>query len=87
MKSERSISLEWLDLQALTKYAALSINTIREWIHNDVDPLPAVQVGGKLLIRKSEFDTYLDRHRVKPLGSIDMDAVVKRVLEGAEDGS
>lgn len=42
---------EWLDLKSLQKYACVSERTLREWIHRPVDPLPAVRVGTKILIR------------------------------------
>ena len=79
-------ALEWLDVQALCSYACVSPNTIREWIYAPVDSLPAAQVNGKLLVRKSDFDAYLDKHKVRPLATVNIDAVVKNVLEGVEDG-
>ena len=58
---------EWMDLASLTKhYADISIRTLGDWIRNPVDPLPASQVGRKILVRRSDFDGYLERHRVKP---------------------
>ena len=58
---------EWLDLKALQEYACLSNRTLREWIHRCVDPLPAVRVGCKILVRRSEFDRWLEAHQVKPI--------------------
>ena len=55
---------EWLDLQALTRYAAVSERTLRTWIHDPVTPLPACQVGKKILVRRRDFDMYLEKHRV-----------------------
>ena len=43
---------EWLGLRQLTEYAAVSERTIRAWIHAPVDPLPAVQVDRKILVRR-----------------------------------
>src|SRR5207302_4573553 len=56
---------EWLDLKALQGYACVSERTLREWIHRAVDPLPAVRVGSKILVRRSVFDRWLEAHRVK----------------------
>jgi hypothetical protein len=42
--------------------------------------LPAVRVAGKILVRRSELDTWLGRHRVKPLEGIDLDGILKDVL-------
>src|ERR1039458_7722806 len=61
--SRKSLEMEWLDLHALTKYAAVSERTIREWIHLSHNALPAVQVGKKLLVRRSDFDAWLENHR------------------------
>jgi hypothetical protein len=56
---------EWLDLQALTRYAAVSERTLRTWIHDPVTPLPACQVGKKILVRRRDFDMYLEKHRLR----------------------
>ena len=57
---------EWLDLRALTEYACVSERTLREWIHRAENPLPAVQVGNKLLIKKSAFDEWLAAYTIRP---------------------
>ena len=77
---------EWLDLRELTGYAAVCERTVRGWIHLPVDPLPATRVGGKILVRKSEFDRWLERRRMKPFGTLDLDGIVKEVLEGVRGG-
>jgi excisionase family DNA binding protein len=73
---------EWLDLRALTQYAAVSERTLRAWIHSPMGPLPAVQVGKKLLIRRREFDDWLERHRFKAPSSLDIDAMVDEIVAG-----
>jgi len=57
---------EWLDLKRLTQYASVSERTMRQWIHRSANPLPAVRVGTKILIRRSEFDRWLEKHRLEP---------------------
>jgi hypothetical protein len=57
---------EWFDLRALQQYACVSERTLREWIHRSVDPLPAVRVGAKILVRRSVFDSWLECHQLKP---------------------
>ena len=71
---------EWLDLQELTRYAAVSERTLRGWIHLPVDPLPAVQVGKKLLVRRREFDEWLERHRFRPPSVLDVSAMVDEIV-------
>jgi excisionase family DNA binding protein len=77
---------EWLGLRHVTQYASVSERTLRAWIHSPVDPLPAVRVSGKILVRRSELDAWLQRHRVQRLESLDLDGLVKGVLQGLADG-
>ena len=78
---------EWLGLSDLTQYADISERTLRSWIYSPVDPLPATKVCGKILVRRSEFDAYLQRHRLKPQEEIDIDAIVRDVMKGPTHGS
>ena len=75
---------EWLDLKALQGYACVSERTIRCWIHRAVDPLPASRVGTKILIRRSEFDRWLEAHQVK---HIDVGCIVDELIEGVKGGN
>jgi excisionase family DNA binding protein len=68
---------EWLDLKALTRYASISERTMRQWIHRASNPLPAVRVGGKILVRRSEFDRWLENHS---LGPIDVGCIVNQMV-------
>ena len=81
--SENAATLEWLDLQRLTGYAAVSNRTLRAWIHSPVDPLPAVRVGTKILVRRSEFDAWLESHRIN---QVDLGGMVEEVLEAVTHG-
>lgn len=72
---------EWLDLKALQEYACLSNRTLREWIHRCVDPLPAVRVGCKILVRRSEFDRWLEAHQVT---HIDIGCIVDELVAGVK---
>jgi excisionase family DNA binding protein len=74
-------SREWLGLKELTEYAALSERTIRAWIHAPVDPLPAVQVAKKILIRRRDFDAWLERHRLEPASKLDLGGIVDEVVQ------
>ncbi len=70
---------EWLDLKALRGYACVSERTLREWIHRPVDPLPAVRVGTKLLIRRRVFDRWLEEHLIK---QVDIGCMVDELIAG-----
>jgi excisionase family DNA binding protein len=77
---------EWMGLKQLTHYANLSERTLRAWIHAPVDPLPAVRVAGKILVRRSELDAWLAKHRVQPLETLDLDGIVREALQGVTHG-
>jgi excisionase family DNA binding protein len=71
--------MEWMDLRRLTAYAAVSERTLREWIHRPENPLPAVRVGMKLLVRKSTLDRWLEAHQVK---QVDVGYIVEEMVAG-----
>lgn len=77
--TENSASLDrWLDLRRLREYSTVSNRTLRAWIHSPVDPLPAVRVGTKILVRRSEFDAWMELHRIK---QVDFGAIVDEMVE------
>ena len=65
------------DLKGLTFYSALSVSTLRDHIRRD--GLPAFQVGGKILVKKSEFDEWILKYRVNK--SQDLNALANEVFE------
>jgi len=71
---------EWLDLRGLTNYASVSERTIRQWLHRGRDPLPAVQVGRKILVRRTVFDRWLDQHPLQPAESIEISGIVNEIM-------
>lgn len=71
---------EWLDMRPLTQYACVPERTIREWINPPENPLPASQVGRKLLFRRSAFDQWLEAHPFKSADAVDVSRVVNDVL-------
>jgi excisionase family DNA binding protein len=80
------IGTEWFGLRQVAQYAAVSERTVRGWIHASVDALPAVRVRGKILVRRSELDAWLGRHKVQPLGAIDPDGIVREALQVVAHG-
>jgi excisionase family DNA binding protein len=71
---------EWMDLKAIGQYACVSERTIREWIHRLNNPLPAVQVDKKILIRRSHFDRWLEAHQIRPFAAADVGQIVDEVM-------
>lgn len=82
-KAEQGIEREWLDLRGLAQYAAVSERTLRSWIHRAENALPAVRVEGKILVRKSQFDVWLERYRLSSVAAVDVDAIVDALLRDA----
>jgi excisionase family DNA binding protein len=68
---------EWLDLRSVQQYATISERTLRAWIHHLIEPLPAVRVGGKVLVRRSDFDNWLRKHSIK---NADVSEIVEKIL-------
>jgi excisionase family DNA binding protein len=84
MASKFTIGREWLSLRELTEYAVVSDRTLRAWLGRESDALPAVRVDGKILVRKSQFDEWLERHRIQPGVQVDVEGIVNGLLEDAE---
>ena len=79
----QKLAREWLDLRALTEYASVSKRTLRKWIHRFENPLPAVRVGNKLLIKKSVFDEWLAAYTIRPAENVNVIVEdVMRTLRG-----
>ena len=61
----------FLSLRALAAYSGLGVRTLRAYLSDLTHPLPCYRVGGKILIRASEFDTWIARHRQVGRGDVD----------------
>jgi hypothetical protein len=70
----------FLPLRALASYSGLSTRKLRDYLTDATHPLPHYAVGGKLLIRRSEFDAWISAYR--RLGRPDIDKIVTDVLKG-----
>ena len=55
---------------------------MREWIHRAIDPLPASQVGTKILVRRSALDRWLEAHPLRPTESVDVNGIVDEMVRG-----
>ncbi len=59
-----SIPLDpFLPVRALASYSGLSVRKLRECLGDPLHPLPHYRVGGKILVRRSEFDAWMVTHR------------------------
>ena len=49
----------YLSLRGLADYSGLSVRKLRDLINDPAHPLPCYRVGGKLLVRRSEYDAWV----------------------------
>jgi excisionase family DNA binding protein len=68
----------FLPLQALATYSGLSVRKLRDLLTDPAHPLPCYRIGGKILIRRSEFDDWMAIYRQR--GRADVDKIVSDVL-------
>jgi excisionase family DNA binding protein len=73
----------YLSLRSLATYAGMSVRTLRVLLVRRHAPLPHYRIGGKILVRRSEFDQWVAEFRiVRP--PLDLDVVVGDVMRGLE---
>ena len=68
---------QYFDLRGLSAYSSLGVPTIRE--HIKLSGLPAFKVKGKLLVRMSEFDKWIEGYRQNK--AQDLDVLVEGVMD------
>jgi hypothetical protein len=70
---------EYLDLKQLSIRTGLSPRTIRYWVHDPVNPLPAYRPRNKLLFKWHEVERWIARARVTNPGGFDCRALLDEV--------
>ncbi len=55
----------YLSLVDLAKYSAMSTRTLRRHLEDTTHPLPAYRIGGKVLIKRSEYDEWAAEFRTR----------------------
>ena len=76
---ETAISLkdQYFDLPGLAKYCSLKVPTLRDHIRSG--DLPCFKVKGKILIKKSEFDHWIEAFRINK--KQDLDNIVNDIMD------
>ncbi len=69
----------FLDLRALTTYSGLSRRKLRNYLTDAAHPLPCYRIGGKILVRRSEYDAWAACYR--QVGQPAVDRIVTDVLK------
>ena len=74
----------YLPLRALAGYSGLSVRTLRGYLSHASSPLPHYRIGGKVLVRRSEFDQWVEGFRVRVQAGVE--DIVRDVLAGFQGG-
>ena len=57
---------QYLSLRALAAYSGLSIRKLRDYLDlAPADALPCYRVGGKILVKRSEFDAWMAQFQAR----------------------
>jgi hypothetical protein len=70
----------YLPIRALAAYSGLSIRTLRGYLVHPAFPLPCYRIGGKVLVRRSEFDQWAQQFRAVAPAAVD--ALVADLMKG-----
>lgn len=70
----------FLSLKALASYSGLSVRKLRQHLEDPGHPLPCYRIGGKIVVRRSEFDAWIGVYR--QTGRADVGQIVADVLRG-----
>ena len=70
----------FMTLRALATYSGISVRKLRDHLDDPGHPLPHYRVGGKILVRRSEFDGWMATHQATGRG--DVGRIVDDVLQG-----
>jgi len=68
MRTDINEQDNYLDLRGLSNYSSLSISCLRDYIRGGL--MPGYKVKGKILIRRSEFDTWIEGFKLKNINSV-----------------
>lgn len=72
----------YVDLRALCVRLSLSRRTVRSFINDPANPLPAYKCGGgKLLCKWAEVERWIRRHRVR--SHVDIDPLSMEICDSA----
>jgi hypothetical protein len=68
----------FLSLLALATYSGLSRRKLRDYLTDAAHPLPCYRIGGKIVVRRSEYDAWAARYR--QVGSPDLGRIAAEAV-------
>lgn len=66
-------------LRDLSRYSGVAVRTLRDYLHDPINPLPHYRVGKLTLVRRSEYDDWAKAFRVAA-SPTDVDAIVDAMV-------
>jgi Helix-turn-helix domain len=82
-----NVAPQYVSLRQLSTYASLSVKTLKGYLVDREHPLPHFKLLGKILIRKDDFDAWIEHYRqgdVPRQAGCDVDALVRAAMAGLE---
>lgn len=71
MKLEsRAVLPAYLSLKQLALYSGLSVRTLRAHLSDSCRPLPHYRIGGRVLVRPSDYDEWASAFRSRQQGNL-----------------
>ena len=70
----------YYSLKRLSAYSGIGLRTLRTYLRDRAHPLPHFRVGGKILVRRSDFDTWIIAFRQAHVSRVD--ALVNELTKG-----
>jgi len=68
----------FLSLRALASYSCMSVRKLSQYLHDPVHPLAHYRLGGKIVVRRSEFDAWMAAYR--RVAQADVEGIVNSVI-------
>jgi len=72
----------YLSLDELATYAGLCVRTLRRYLDDPRHPLPHYHIGGRVLVKRSEYDEWAQPYHVAPADTDTVQAAAVAVLAG-----
>ncbi|MBW1668864.1 MAG: helix-turn-helix domain-containing protein [Deltaproteobacteria bacterium] len=73
----------YFDLQSLSNYSGVSVSALRDYIRRD--NLPCFKLRGKVVVKRSEFDSWIEQFRYHP--TEDLDRIADEVIQSLKSES
>lgn len=81
LTTQSALAPGYLDLRALAVYSSCSVRWLRDRLIDKICPLPHHRVEGKILVKREDFDSWMEHFRTAET-STELDALVDDVLSG-----